>query len=183
MRWNKITFIGVLFVASIIFFACEDGINGMEASQEPDIESTTAAEFTVPDHSFISEEHIAPASGYMQAREDVLTNKGDEGFDEIAVIGIVNDEKIHREILKEKKILIVDSKYTILKDWESDYELCLILLETVTYEEEGIEKTEDIEHEIFFMRNKSGRYVAAADLYTEKFTDFTSCSYVKPEER
>lgn len=119
---------------------------------------------------------------YMQARKAILSKQSVNGLDDISVIGIINDEIKHKEILETKNIEFIDSEFHILDEYENELELCSSVLETVTYQKNGLVLTENIEHEIFFMKNSGNVYITVADLYTEKFSGFDSCSYIPPND-
>ncbi len=115
---------------------------------------------------------------YMSGRLKVLSGDGTLELAGVAVVGIVNDELSHKETLEEENISIFYSEYEIESINISDRDIYVSVLETVTYINNRVTETKEIEHKILMMDSSTRGLVVLSDKYYEEISDFASCAYV-----
>ncbi len=116
---------------------------------------------------------------YFKGRTDFLQSKRE---DIPAVPAIVLDENIHRELLRDKDLLLTESQILIDDVHCDDYCMKMDITETVAYLSGDVTYNEVIKHEITIYSDENEELVVASDAYQEVCTDFYSCSFVKPPE-
>lgn len=121
-------------------------------------------------------------ANYMEYRYGVLTTGETEIGSEITVVGIVNDEVKHTEVLNTKGIEIVDYDFEITDTEGSDEMSTVNVKESFRYMQNGVLSTDETEHVLTVMKNNSGKFIVASDEYFESASEFASCSYVSPED-
>lgn len=113
-----------------------------------------------------------------KAREKLLKNNNVKKLEEVAVIGIIKDENLHRELLEKLEVKVKRIEYEIKNIVESDTFVEVTALETVIYTNNK-EKTQcETEHIVTLMRDKNENWKVVSDAYFEEVTEFISCSYV-----
>lgn len=115
---------------------------------------------------------------YMEAREKFLKSGNVKKLEKIAVVGIVNDEGEHCDLLDELGIKIKKSEYEIesVKDNETHVEVDVV--EKLTYSKEGQKSECETMHSLCLMKDSNDAWWVVSDSYFEEVTEFISCSYV-----
>lgn len=115
---------------------------------------------------------------YMKAREKLFKSNHVKKLEEMAVIGIIKDENIHRELFEELGFKVKKIECEIESIVESDIFVEVIALEKLIYTKNE-EKTQcETEHVITLMKDKNENWNVVSDAYYEGVTEFISCSYV-----
>lgn len=121
-------------------------------------------------------------SDYMEGRKNAITTGNVENLKDVAVMGIVNDEITHKEVLSENGISISDMSYQIVEIAIEDTMTFVTLNELVEYVANGATENAEIEHCLFVMNDENGVAKVLSDKYDEKKLGFQSCSFVTIED-
>lgn len=121
-------------------------------------------------------------SDYMEGRENAITIGNVENLEDVAVMGIVNDEIVHKEVLSENGISISDMSYQIVEVDIEDTMTFVTLNESIEYVVNGATENAEIEHSLFIMNDEDGIAKVLSDKYDEKKSGFQSCSFVTEED-
>lgn len=118
---------------------------------------------------------------YMEAREKLLKNGNAKKLEKVAVVGIVEDEKEHRELLEELGIKLKHTDYEMegIKDNETYVEVDVV--EKLAYTKEGKKLECETVHTLVLMQDSSDNWWVASDSYLEEATEFASCAYVSSD--
>lgn len=114
---------------------------------------------------------------YMEARYTAIVSGKTLALERVSVIGIVNDELAHKDLLNSKKIRIDTSEYEIVNVEYCDTETNVTLTESYTYSQEGVLNISHNEHILTLMESNEVVYVVS-DKYREVVSGFTSCSFI-----
>lgn len=118
---------------------------------------------------------------YMDGRENAVATGDVEALGDAAVIGIVNDEITHRQMLVENNIVVSDTSYQILDVDISDTMVTVTLTETMEYVTGGITEDVNVQHSLTIMYDEYGVAKVVSDEYAEEITGFESCSYISED--
>lgn len=96
-----------------------------------------------------------------------------------AVVGIANDEAVHRQKYSNEGITLNSSDFSLLDIICHENEAIVSVKETLVYAKASITSSEEIIHTITVYTNENGFPVIVADAYFEVCSRFQSCSYVE----
>ena len=115
---------------------------------------------------------------YMEAREKLLKNGNAKKLEKVAVVGIVEDENEHRDLLEELGIKVkhIDYEMEGIKDNETYVEVGVV--EKFEYTKKGEKLDCETVHTLVLMQDSSNNWWVASDSYLEEATEFVSCAYV-----
>lgn len=115
---------------------------------------------------------------YFDTRADYLLGKTSSMI--WSVDGIAKDEQLHLAKYEAMGIVPVQTTFTIKSMDPPGCCIVVFAVETVTYEQNGQQRSEDILHELWVYPNGTELPLVSADCYAEACTGFTSCSYLPP---
>ena len=120
-------------------------------------------------------------NAYMEAREKLLKNNNTKKLEKVAVAGIVEDEKSHRNMLDELGIKIKSIECDIENVEDNETYTEVNVAEALAYVKDGKKSKCEIMHTITLMKDANDDWMVVSDSYFEEVTEFISCSYV-PED-
>lgn len=118
-------------------------------------------------------------SKYMAIREINLDSGIEEvDWDNVAVIGIINDEEAYANKLLDAGVEVIDVTYLINSIDMEDFYNYVELTESMEVIRDGVKEEFSIVHNLEILYTETKDYIILADKYWDSNIDFKSCSYV-----
>lgn len=157
-----------LIIAVVFFLASNSALLSMPAN-------ATSAD----GHREMTDETVRVAvAAYFDARADYLL--GRTSAMNWLVAGIPKDEQKHLAHYTAVGIVPVQTTYTIYSLDPSGCCAIVFAVETLTYDQNGQHRSEEILHELRLYPNGMELPLVSADCYAEVCSGFFSCSYLPP---